>query len=274
MIPGRICRQLPSILDERVNSRLASLPQTIGVTQILNLFGEALLGIGGETPSAQYCETYCRANASIAASQPPASETSAALPSAPPASAPVDVSSGQASEVAKAPYKQRHAAGRGTPLHFLKNNKACATTLRTSTHSARPVVHAAPSRRKMPFRRGGEQEPAPSAPSEPSPSDLCAKCPGATGGAEGSMQQFLRLLGNQLDKSKVDDLYLSLQLLNTQASSNDFTIDLNGEFSPNAQGGTPFGAFPISFPSPYDNKMAEIILSDYTINTLLYWLHK
>ncbi|KHJ94825.1 LBP / BPI / CETP family protein [Oesophagostomum dentatum] len=73
---------------------------------------------------------------------------------------------------------------------------------------------------------------------------------------------------------KLNDLYLSLQLLNTQATTNDFTVDLSGEFSPNAQGGTPFGAFPVTFPSYYDNHMAEFILSDYTINSLFYHLHR
>ncbi|VDK58960.1 unnamed protein product, partial [Cylicostephanus goldi] len=70
----------------------------------------------------------------------------------------------------------------------------------------------------------------------PPPVNLCAKCPAASGGGEDPMQ-FLKLLGGQLDMRKLNDLYLSLQLLNTQATSNDFTIDLSGEFSPNAQGG-------------------------------------
>ncbi|KIH62896.1 hypothetical protein ANCDUO_06816 [Ancylostoma duodenale] len=102
------------------------------------------------------------------------------------------------------------------------------------------------------------------------------------------------IVGCNFLQRKLNDLYLSLQLLNTQATSNDFTVDLTGEFSPNAQGGTvptadeatvaastvvfvpgtPFGAFPTTFPSYYDNRMAEFILSDYTINSLFYWLHR
>ncbi|VDK54872.1 unnamed protein product, partial [Cylicostephanus goldi] len=126
------------------------------------------------------------------------------------------------------------------------------------------------------FSGGGYM--GPQSPSMPNaqPVDLCAKCPAAGGGGAG---QLLGLITGQLDMSKLNDLYLSIQLLNTQATSNDFIIDLSGEFSPNAQGSTvlpmtPFGAFPVAFPPQYDNHMVEIILSDYTINSLLYWLHR
>lgn len=85
---------------------------------------------------------------------------------------------------------------------------------------------------------------------------------------------FLRQLTASLDLRKLSNLYLSVQILNTQATSNDFTIDLSGEFSENGQGGTPFGAFPVSFPYAYDSHMIELIVSDYTINTLFYQLHR
>lgn len=64
-----------------------------------------------------------------------------------------------------------------------------------------------------------------------------------------------------------------MQLLNTYATNSDFTVDLNGEFSPNAAGGTPFGAFPMQFP-PSTGRMAEILVSDFTVNSLFYHLHR
>nr|CDJ80294.1 Lipid-binding serum glycoprotein domain containing protein [Haemonchus contortus] len=106
----------------------------------------------------------------------------------------------------------------------------------------------------------------------PSP-DLCAKCPPASGASDDPMS-FIRLLAAGLDMRKLSDLYLTIQLLGVHATSNDFTIDLTGEFSPNAQGGTPFGAFPVQFPYVTDPHMAEFIVSDYTINSLFYWLHR
>lgn len=94
-------------------------------------------------------------------------------------------------------------------------------------------------------------------------------------------------------------MFLSVQLLCTSATYMDYTVDLTGEFSPGkylkisntqlsesfsrafltefcagGQGGTPFGPFPVMFPSQHDNHMVEAIVSDYTINSLLYWLHK
>jgi hypothetical protein len=58
------------------------------------------------------------------------------------------------------------------------------------------------------------------------------------------------------------------------ATSNDYTIELNGEFSPNGRGGTPFGPFPMQFPHAVGGKMAEVLISDYTINSLFYWMHR
>ncbi|VDM60430.1 unnamed protein product [Angiostrongylus costaricensis] len=77
----------------------------------------------------------------------------------------------------------------------------------------------------------------------PPPSALCARCPGSGGADDPSA--FLRQLAAGLD-------LLFWNFLS----------------------GTPFGAFPVSFPSAYDNHMIELIVSDYTINTLFYQLHR
>lgn len=58
------------------------------------------------------------------------------------------------------------------------------------------------------------------------------------------------------------------------ATNNDYTIDINGEFSPNGAGGTPFGPYPLQFPYPVGSKMAEVLVSDFTVNSLFYWLHR
>ncbi|CAJ0596019.1 unnamed protein product [Cylicocyclus nassatus] len=357
MIPSQICNQLPQIINEKVNTKLAGLPQAVGVSQMLSLFSGALMGLGG-APSQQYCQTQCKGPA---ASQLPVPQTAVAPAAGPAATAPVNVSPAQAPQIPQAAYNEKPAVARGTPQQVYHTNQA--TTLRKIAQPSRPVAQAAPPRRfrAVPFRQGNERktlyiptervkrevariyrvtngnavptgvatvvrlqrgagggydvQPYPAAavggyqgqqggfqgppqggfggnrfvgprlpppppvrgappPSfSPPPVNLCAKCPAASGGGEDPMQ-FLKLLGGQLDMRKLNDLYLSLQLLNTQATSNDFTIDLSGEFSPNAQGGTPFGAFPVTFPSYYDNHMAEFILSDYTINSLFYWLHR
>ncbi|KAI6242372.1 hypothetical protein M3Y99_00237800 [Aphelenchoides fujianensis] len=106
-------------------------------------------------------------------------------------------------------------------------------------------------------------------PNAPSP---CDKCP-QSGGSQ-SPTSFLLTLAKSLDLNKLNNLHLTIQLLQTYATSNDFTIELNGEFSPQGQGGTPFGPFPMQFPQGTGGKMADALISDYTLNSLFYWMHR
>ncbi|RCN45709.1 LBP / BPI / CETP family protein, partial [Ancylostoma caninum] len=344
MIPGQICNQLPSIVNEKVNSRLAGLPQVIPLSQMIGMFGGALLGgLAGPTPSAQYvsfeeyhfavygrnasrypenpfqCQTQCRGNQPIVAVVAP---TSALIHQQ-------NVAAGLAAaqQILRASYNGRQLVTRGIPQKIYQTNQARAP--RRVDTPTRPVAYAAtPSRnRAIPYSTGNGQKvmfahatrakrqvaqvlrvangnlipagvanlnavggagitprapllppppPVPGAPPPmlvPPPVNLCANCP-AGGGGRSDPMSILRQLLASLDMRRLNDLYLSLQILNTQATSNDFTIDLTGEFSPNAQGGTPFGPFPTMFPYYYSNRMAEFIVSDYTINSLLYWMHR
>ncbi|MCP9264973.1 LBP / BPI / CETP family protein [Dirofilaria immitis] len=93
-------------------------------------------------------------------------------------------------------------------------------------------------------------------------SDPCAGCPPITGGA---MAGIGSLLTQQLDLGRVANLVLTTQLLHIYATPYDFNLDLNGEFSPYGFGGTPFAQ---GLP------MVEIMISDFTINSLFYWLHR
>uniref|UniRef100_A0A0K0DHG7 BPI1 domain-containing protein n=1 Tax=Angiostrongylus cantonensis TaxID=6313 RepID=A0A0K0DHG7_ANGCA len=55
MIPSRICGQLPTIVNQMLNTRLAALPQLIAVSQLLSMFASALpFGGLGQTPSPQF----------------------------------------------------------------------------------------------------------------------------------------------------------------------------------------------------------------------------
>ncbi|KAH7696966.1 Protein F10D11.6 b, partial [Aphelenchoides avenae] len=103
------------------------------------------------------------------------------------------------------------------------------------------------------------------------PADPCASCPGAN--AQSDSSSIINTLVQSLDLNKLNNILLNVQLLNTYATNSDFTVDLNGEFSPNAAGGTPFGAFPMQFP-PSTGRMAEILVSDFTVNSLFYHLHR
>jgi hypothetical protein len=56
MLPSQLCNQLPNIINQQLNSRLTSIPQTIALTQILSVasgaFGlDQLVGGGGQCPA-------------------------------------------------------------------------------------------------------------------------------------------------------------------------------------------------------------------------------
>ncbi|GMR47026.1 hypothetical protein PMAYCL1PPCAC_17221, partial [Pristionchus mayeri] len=99
---------------------------------------------------------------------------------------------------------------------------------------------------------------------------MCQMCMMSADDPAGLIRDFAM----NLNLGKLKDMYLSTQLLMTCSTYNDYTVDLTGEFSPGGQGGTPFGPFPTMFPKPVDHHMVEAIVSDYTINSLLYWMHK
>uniref|UniRef100_A0A158Q6S6 BPI1 domain-containing protein n=1 Tax=Elaeophora elaphi TaxID=1147741 RepID=A0A158Q6S6_9BILA len=101
--------------------------------------------------------------------------------------------------------------------------------------------------------------------------DPCAGCPSTASDSFGVISSLIK---QQLDMRKVANLVLTTQLLQACATHNDFTIDLNGEFSPGGRGGTPFRPFPMQWPTPVGSSMIEILISDFTINSLLYWMHR
>lgn len=72
---------------------------------------------------------------------------------------------------------------------------------------------------------------------------------------------------------KMADVLLTTQLVNSFATNYYYEIDLNGEFSGRGFGGTPFGPFPMFWPTPVGAPMIEILISDFVINSLLYAMH-
>ncbi|VDK27955.1 unnamed protein product [Gongylonema pulchrum] len=74
---------------------------------------------------------------------------------------------------------------------------------------------------------------------------------------------------------RASDLALSTYLLGAYATNLDLTLSFVGEFSPNGRTGTiPFAPPILHYPNPYSAQMLDLLLSDYTINTLLYHLHR
>ncbi|KHN83853.1 hypothetical protein Tcan_18543 [Toxocara canis] len=102
--------------------------------------------------------------------------------------------------------------------------------------------------------------------------DPCAICPPGSG--DDPLGAVMSLLRSSFDFRRLADLVLSLRIVNGYVTPNDLNIDVSGEFSPGGNGGTPFGPFPMQFPSPIGNRMVEVLISDYVINSLLYWKHR
>ncbi|EJD73347.1 hypothetical protein LOAG_19230, partial [Loa loa] len=70
------------------------------------------------------------------------------------------------------------------------------------------------------------------------------------------------------------DLILSTYFLGSSATNSALTLNFLGEFSPNARGGTPFAPFQLEYPVIDSGQMLDLLISDYTFNTLLYHLHR
>ncbi|VDM12053.1 unnamed protein product [Wuchereria bancrofti] len=70
------------------------------------------------------------------------------------------------------------------------------------------------------------------------------------------------------------DLVLATYFLGSSATNSDLTLNFLEEFSPNAQGGTPFAPPILQYPVPDSGQMLDFLISDYTFNTLLYHFHR
>uniref|UniRef100_A0A914LA55 BPI2 domain-containing protein n=1 Tax=Meloidogyne incognita TaxID=6306 RepID=A0A914LA55_MELIC len=99
----------------------------------------------------------------------------------------------------------------------------------------------------------------------------CENCTNTVG--EENPLAFLTTILQSMDLRKLNNIFLNIQLLQTYATTRDFTIEVNGGFSVCGRGCTPFGPFPMQFPPCVNCKMVEALISDYSINSLLYHLH-
>uniref|UniRef100_A0A914SEG7 Lipid-binding serum glycoprotein C-terminal domain-containing protein n=1 Tax=Parascaris equorum TaxID=6256 RepID=A0A914SEG7_PAREQ len=115
----------------------------------------------------------------------------------------------------------------------------------------------------------------------PLPGNPCAGCPDPENKEQlNAVQDLLKALDIVrfahpiFGRNKLSDIVLTTQILRTYATPNDYTVELNGEFSPSGRGGTPFSPFAMYFPQAVGNSMADALLSDFTINSLIYQMQK
>ncbi|KAK6048842.1 hypothetical protein COOONC_13653 [Cooperia oncophora] len=135
MLPGRVCGMLPSIINERVNGRLAGLPQAIAVTQMLSLFSGALASIQPAAPSPQFCQSQC-------------GESALRLPSSSSSSSGVSAAAvqgaGQAPQIPETAYNERQPAARALQQRVYNTNQTIVLKhiqRKAAAHSA-PIIRS------------------------------------------------------------------------------------------------------------------------------------
>ncbi|VDK57697.1 unnamed protein product [Anisakis simplex] len=97
-------------------------------------------------------------------------------------------------------------------------------------------------------------------------------CPGCGVLSNGPFEIMKRLIAT-MDFVRLSDIFLSTRVMGAFATCYDYTIGLKGEFSMCNLDQTPFYAPPIFFPI-CPQCMSQALISDYTINTLLFHAHR
>uniref|UniRef100_A0AC35TMK4 BPI2 domain-containing protein n=1 Tax=Rhabditophanes sp. KR3021 TaxID=114890 RepID=A0AC35TMK4_9BILA len=296
MIPGQLCGQLPQIVNEKLNAKLTGLPQSLSLLQIK----DTIVGMMSATPghcAAPTCAGLRSAGAKQeivplpAVSQQPALIQPPVLAQQSPLAQPQFVQQHpqlvQATQqVPQQMAQQMPQQMAQRPPQYPRQHSSAVAHGQSIRYMSMPVNHPGyiyqqqqhqRIARAISFAMNSESiyqlvKKAKLFGSVTSASNPCSGCPGG-GVAEDPLTQAGKLL-EYLDWNKVSNLDLTLQLLNTYATSNDFTVEVNGEFSPGGQGGTPFGPFPLQFPYSQSDKMVDAVISDFTLNSLFYHAHR
>uniref|UniRef100_A0A0N5AIX7 BPI2 domain-containing protein n=1 Tax=Syphacia muris TaxID=451379 RepID=A0A0N5AIX7_9BILA len=100
----------------------------------------------------------------------------------------------------------------------------------------------------------------------------CAGCPGADSVSD-PMSVIVEIL-KSIDVSKLCNIVMNMELLSTYSSCCDYSAAFSGAFSVCGQL-PPICPAPYNFPpNPDTNAMVELLISEYTINSLLYQLYR
>ncbi|VDK73696.1 unnamed protein product [Onchocerca ochengi] len=226
-IPGQICEMVPGLLDERVNSQLANIPQEISTSQVLP-YVASLISRPKKLPdycSSEICQLYQTTILSL---------TNKKLKSK-------AISISGVPNIANLKQKAININKPLMNLKHLNNDKLLnivAIRLADTTNNSQ-----------------WEQ---------------CANCDKKDNEI---LSYYLDFVLNRI-QTCASDLALSTYLLGSSTTNYDLTFDLAGEFSPNTQGGTPFGSPVLQYPVSDSGRMLDLLISDYMLNTLLYHLHR
>uniref|UniRef100_A0A915DHA8 Fork-head domain-containing protein n=1 Tax=Ditylenchus dipsaci TaxID=166011 RepID=A0A915DHA8_9BILA len=235
LLPTQLCQRLPGIVNEQLGGKLSGISSRISLMDLLGAALSSLGGIEGLLDLGGTDDTSTDST-STASCGSTCSTTPAKL----------------------SVVKRKSLAGVS-----LVSQRPVNSNLKTisSTIRRRAVVRS-PVMQKRFYRQDNTTTDA---------SNPCGACPIKESG--GGLGDLVGILGT-LNITKLTEVFLNVNLLGAQATSNDFTIDVRGEFNSDAYPNNPFYPFPVSFPQPVGTKMVDALITDWTINTLFYQLHK
>uniref|UniRef100_A0A915AI63 BPI2 domain-containing protein n=1 Tax=Parascaris univalens TaxID=6257 RepID=A0A915AI63_PARUN len=298
-IPSKLCEALPRIVSERINPKLAEVPQWIALKQIASLAGGI---IGGNNKVPEYCSSpQCQKPKQQSVTIPPSAAISTNAPSisTPDHGQSANLDSSPLNTSLPLPDKQGSTSDQSD---FQSRRSGRVRRLYSSSQyslQSAVVLHGlqlmrtrrvAPMAIPLPFEAyhdadlNAQQRRAALAASSlhrangvptgivaSRSGNPCAGCPDPENKEQlNAVQDLLKAL----DINKLSDIVLTTQILRTYATPNDYTVELNGEFSPSGRGGTPFSPFAMYFPQAVGNSVADALLSDFTINSLIYQMQK
>uniref|UniRef100_A0AC35GX54 Lipid-binding serum glycoprotein C-terminal domain-containing protein n=1 Tax=Panagrolaimus sp. PS1159 TaxID=55785 RepID=A0AC35GX54_9BILA len=255
-IPSKICERIPEAINNKLNKKLKDIPQTIALLELLQLINGAFaLGNGPNVcEKRKHCtvidETSFNETKILRDTPLIDDETDADLlePRLVPLLRPRILSGSTIKNyVVLAKSRQR----------FVTKNEDIPSFIAENSDDLPISLSAVPPRPNITFRN------------VPEPKLNCTELPPVSN-TFCRVRKFI----DKLDITKLQRSFLTTHLIQTFATSDNYIIALNGEVSEFGRGGTPFGAFSIDFPNKKATNMIEFLVSDYTMNSLFYLMHK
>lgn len=289
----QICGRIPSVLNERINPRLRqSIPKTIPITTMVQLLqehfdlnsllgsaeGQAVMASGVKT-----CPSTCKAKKAIKSSKLKAAIVAAAplrhsLSSrnlvAPPPNGRIESLRAQSPRLATSNSLERvnRSESKNHPRQHRRISSAIVAQKGRSVRNSQHTAHFGQQQRSRMFASNTQKIALIEAGSE---NDPCKNCSGGGGStSSGGTAQAISHVLRTLDMRKLEGIYLNTELLGTHANQDEYIVDLNGQVSSRAGGAVPFAPFPMEFNEHPGRRMVDLLISDFTINSLLFQLHR
>uniref|UniRef100_A0A8R1TLB4 Lipid-binding serum glycoprotein C-terminal domain-containing protein n=1 Tax=Onchocerca volvulus TaxID=6282 RepID=A0A8R1TLB4_ONCVO len=276
-IPGQFCEMVPGLLDERVNSQLANIPQEISTSQVLPYIA-SLISRPKKLPdycSSEICQLYQTTILSLTNKKLKSKAISiSGVPN-------IANLKQKAININKPLMNLKHLNNDKllkivAVKEEIKNQKSSISTKtdQKSTIALARISNKFPQKIKMikhnRIWRRMKRNIRLADTTNNNQWEQCANCDNKDNEI---LSYYLDFVLNRI-QTCASDLALSTYLLGSSTTNYDLTFDLAGEFSPNTQGGTPFGSPVLQYPVSDSGRMLDLLISDYMLNTLLYHLHR